>query len=988
MAGSARTDPASSVPRAGQSQLKYSTRISLLVPIWFLTLQLLALVLFALGFLLTRPVLPDIAVKSVTYSNPDVLLPREFKRVVIILIDALRHDFITSSSGNNDAYYLNVLTTPSLLSASEPEHAAVFKFIADPPTTTLQRLKALTTGSLPTFIDAGSNFNGAEVTEDSLIQQVPLSRGDGRIAFAGDDTWISLFPSLSNGTYEDKNLTFPYESFNVWDLHSVDAGVTSHLWPLLQRKDDWDILIAHYLGVDHAGHRFGPNTPQMNEKLLEMDGVIKSVVNAIKDDDETLLVVLGDHGMDEKGDHGGDSKGEIEAGLFLYSSRPFLAPVDQPETVNQIDLVPTLSFLLDLPVPFNNLGSPIASAMLGSDYNFQKLASTSRIVAEQIYQYRSSHPSFEGNSELAELYSAASEAWNSSQDYESISKLYLAYQEQNLKSCREMWARFDVPSMFAGIVIFVATLGALVVFYFSFDGEVDCPSDHLNFLAPKVGYGGVMGLVAGAGLGYLQSRLQIAAVFGCAMGSIIGFFQGVRKLPSTKSPVSKWTVLALLSIILHGILFASNSYVVWEARSLSFLLVSFGFIFLVASFRLPDAKSRATAVIHAVVFIIQSRIAEYPRICREEQLPFCTSNFYASTASSVSSLPAIIVLFGTAMALPAIIRSFLRTSASYEGSAPLWVGFGLRVVLVLVGLYWTLDYVEADPEAQAYVEVLKICKYVVSRVLFGVTVLGAPLAWFRGLPFCLRVEMTNNQQKIKQAVQNGDVDTASKTSPVSVEIIGFGNTYGSLYLLLFLSIFAAVALCMKPVGGIAVAVMVYQILTLLELGDALELFTKSPILTPTVIGLMATQYYFATGHQATLASIQWDVAFLFTESIRPPLTHLALIFNTLGPFILAGLAVPLTVFYKLSPSPRDTRASEVIMGRVVRAGTGATIYAGGLILLNCIMTFILRRHLMVWKIFAPRFMLAGATVIAIDGAIVASTFLASKAIQGVFEVFG
>ncbi|KAK9495861.1 hypothetical protein V1508DRAFT_459127 [Lipomyces doorenjongii] len=988
MPRSSRAIPASSVPQAHKSQLKHATRISLLVPVWFFALHILALVLFAQGFLLSRPILPDIAVKSASYSSPDVILPRAFKRTVVILIDALRHDFIGSSGDGNEAYYLNVLTTPSMLSVSQPEHAAVFKIIADPPTTTLQRLKALTTGSLPTFIDAGSNFNGAEVTEDSWIGQVLSSRGDGRTAFAGDDTWLSLFPSLSHGAYEDKNLTFPYESFNVWDLHTVDAGVTSHIWPVLERRDDWDVLIAHYLGVDHAGHRFGPDTPQMKEKLLEMDTVVKNVVNAIKDDDETLLVVLGDHGMDDKGDHGGDSKGEVEAGLFLYSSRPFLAPVDQAETINQIDLVPTLSFLLDIPVPFNNLGSPIASAMLGPDRNFQQLASACRIVAEQIHGYRSHHPSFEGTDEITEIYSAASEAWNASEDYERISELYLAYQKQNLKTCRERWARFDVPSMVAGIVVFLASFGALGVFYARFDGSLECPSNYLNFLAPKIGLGGLTGLAVGAGLGYLQSRIVIATGFGLAMGSILGFVKGMHRLPGVKSPVSKWTVLALLATILHGMLFASNSYVVWEARSLSFMLVSFGFTLLAASFRLPDAKLRATAVFHSLVFIIQSRVAEYPRICREEQLPFCTSNFYASTASSVSSLTALIILFVTAVTLPAIIRSFLRTSASYEGSAPLWVGTGLRVVLLLIGLYWTLDYVEADPNSQAYVEQLKMYKYVVSRLLFGVTVVGAPLAWFRGFPLCLRVEMANNQQKIKQALQNGDMDTASKTSPVSVEIFGFGNTYGSLYLLLFVSVFAAVSLCMKPVGGIAMAGMVYQILTLLELGDVLDLFTTSPIVTPTVIALMSTQYYFATGHQATLASIQWDVAFLFTESIRPPLTHIALIFNTLGPFILAGLAVPLTVFYKLSPSPRDFRASEAIMGRVVRAGTGAMIYAGGLALTNCIMTVILRRHLMVWKIFAPRFMLAGATVTAIDLAIVASTFFAGKVIEGVYDVFG
>jgi len=39
--------------------------------------------------------------------------------------------------------------------------------------------------------------------------------------------------------------------------------------------DDWDVLIAHFLGVDHCGHRFGPDHPAMAEKLSQMDGVIR-----------------------------------------------------------------------------------------------------------------------------------------------------------------------------------------------------------------------------------------------------------------------------------------------------------------------------------------------------------------------------------------------------------------------------------------------------------------------------------------------------------------------------------------------------------------------------------------------------------------------------------------------------------------------------------------------------------------------------------------
>ncbi len=38
-------------------------------------------------------------------------------------------------------------------------------------------------------------------------------------------------------------------------------------------------------------------------------------------DDETLLVVIGDHGMTDVGDHGGDSKLEVESALFFYSKK-------------------------------------------------------------------------------------------------------------------------------------------------------------------------------------------------------------------------------------------------------------------------------------------------------------------------------------------------------------------------------------------------------------------------------------------------------------------------------------------------------------------------------------------------------------------------------------------------------------------------------------------------------------------------------------------
>ncbi|KAK7206749.1 hypothetical protein BZA70DRAFT_274996 [Myxozyma melibiosi] len=976
--------------RKNKAKLDRSGLLSTIVPVWFLLLNVAGLALFSLGFLLTRPVLPDIAVKSETYSDPAVVLPKPFQRVVFILIDALREDFITGSAPADS--YISTLVTPAKYAESQPENAAVFKFIADPPTTTLQRLKALTTGSLPTFIDAGSNFNGAAILEDSWVSQLLAKNGFDRIAFAGDDTWVSLFPALLNGTDSSINKTFPYESFNVLDIHTVDNGVTAHLAPLLERRSEWDVLIGHYLGVDHTGHRYGPNTEVMKDKLAQMDDVVKSVISAIEDDEDTLLVVLGDHGMDEKGDHGGDSKGEIEAGLFIYSSRPFLAPSDEITTVNQIDIVPTLSLLLDIPIPFNSLGSPIASVFKGPKSDFHQLASASRIVSEQINSYRSRHPSFANSTDVSILFNEANLAWVN-QDYEKASSLYLAFQSANVNACRDMWARFDLVSMTLGIALLVATFATMIAFYAIFNGDSACASDYLSMFFKRIVLGTAIGTLGGYGSTefVLSDRTLIVTVFGASVGSLLGFLSCLlrmrKSLPSISLP-SKWTTLALVYTAAHGMLFASNSYVVWETRSLSYLLVTFGFILLAASFGITDPIQRGTTVYNSVMFIILARAAEYPKLCREEQLPFCTSNFYSSPDSSVSSVTVIIILFLVPIVLPSVIRSFLRTSASDEGSAKAWIGAGLRLALALVGLYWTLDYAEMDPRSITAPEDIRPFKYMISRLLIGIALIGGPLAWFRASPLCLRVEMTNNQELIKRAAEEGDIETVEKTKPVSVEILGFANAYGSLYLLLFLCLYAGVALCNKPMGGIALAGMIYQILTLLEISDALDIPQKSVLLIPTILGLMGTQYYFATGHQATLVSIQWDVAFLFTETTKPPLPHIALILNTFGPYILAGFAAPLSVLYKLSPSPKDFRASEITLSKVLRSSIGMMIYTTLLTVINFVMTAVLRRHLMVWKIFAPRFMLAGGALIAVDVAVVLATYAGAKSVSSIFDVFG
>lgn len=142
---------------------------SLVVLVWVFVVHAIGLYLFTRGFLLTRLSLAQIN----TYDDP---LTPTHKRAVIIVIDALRFDFLTPDPPlPRSPHYHGVLKLPGQLTAAQPRHSFIFNSFSDPPTTTLQRIKGITTGSLPTFVDIGNSFGGSAVDEDSIIHQLRLS---------------------------------------------------------------------------------------------------------------------------------------------------------------------------------------------------------------------------------------------------------------------------------------------------------------------------------------------------------------------------------------------------------------------------------------------------------------------------------------------------------------------------------------------------------------------------------------------------------------------------------------------------------------------------------------------------------------------------------------------------------------------------------------------------------------------------------------------
>ncbi|CAF3994735.1 unnamed protein product [Rotaria sordida] len=336
-------------------------------------LYIIGLIFFLNGFLLTRRVILQNSIGTFPLS-----IPIEFNQVILIVIDALRYDFIKPNNDSITNNYLNQMPFVQELLEIKSKQSILLRLIADPPTTTLQRLKALTTGTLPTFIDISYNFIGYEIQEDNILNQLIKSSYQRNISLLGDDTWLALYPNI-----KFKHL-YVYPSFDVHDLDTVDNGILKHLWTVIEdtRHEQLSFIIAHFLGVDHCGHRYGPLHIEMKRKLNQMDDVIRNIsLSFNKSNSSSLLIVIGDHGMTQQGDHGGDELNEIETAMFIYTNKPnyFLSLNQNEKTVSQIDIVPTLSWFLHILIPYSSLGMmiidiiPLEQRYIAMKLNFEQI---------------------------------------------------------------------------------------------------------------------------------------------------------------------------------------------------------------------------------------------------------------------------------------------------------------------------------------------------------------------------------------------------------------------------------------------------------------------------------------------------------------------------------------------------------------------------------------------------------------------------------------
>ncbi|KAM7393161.1 hypothetical protein PAMA_008015 [Pampus argenteus] len=1054
--------------------------------LWMFAVYSVGIYLFVGGFLLVR-----LEVNR-TSTCRDVLQPGEepgdfcriqprFRRAVLLIIDALKIDFARFDPNNTSPRpYENKLPVLEETASSRPSHGRLYPFRADPPTTTMQRIKGFTTGSLPTFVDVGNNFASSAIFEDNLIHQ--FGQEGKRVVFMGDDTWESLFPKKFY-----RSLPFP--SFNVKDLHTVDNGILQHLYTTMV-GGDWDVLVAHFLGVDHCGHRFGPDHPAMADKLTQMDGVIRSVIDRLQND--TLLVVMGDHGMTDTGDHGGESQKETDAAIFLYSPSPlFPGPPSQrePDVVPQTDLVPTLALLLGVPIPYSSVGQVLLPLFPPHGQTEGAVGGLSQlealwINAKQVNRFLETYSGMakdippESLSQLKDDFARLSSEYLSSvrkgrSPSPELASSLQAYLTSVRDTCRATWARFNPLKMAAGLAILaLACLMCFILSELSFELIRENGSElRVPVMAALTG-----GACAAAGQLLTQGYIEVAWCFAAAAFSseLLFFWRAHRSRTSavtkngTKGPKpASWLtpshllIPPLLVSLLRCASLLSDSYVIAEGRVVTFLVFSLG---LYIPFRLnwdgllfppshdplkpagllplpplsPSTVRKEGGTLLACLGLLIGSL--YLSLsfhgCREEQ-GFCQPSPFLSPLSRMqdSQLRNLhYVLSVSSLGLwTYLLRRCLRHYGNLNSSggavfAARWI---LPLLSVCLGLHWAFSATPED-SFRNLAQLISLAQLALPRAAFCLLGLGLFLIWLDPLTVFVKTRaaalargsslpppryrastgispqaelhhlIPQIYQRMRHSLDDGELSGGSEVdSRPTVEAYGLGTVY-SAPLLLFCGLLGIGLLLLHP-EGMALSFL----LLLLEMGALLHIHASSTTLsglngtypggfnvpwTPIVLwSLAATQFFHATGHLPTFPSIQWSAAFVgFPDGHTGTILPASLVtLNTFASHILFAVSCPLLLFWPLVCEVRGSRGGracgeegeDAVMemrlrenpqqfsSALLQLSTRYLFILGAQVFASVCAAAILRRHLMVWKVFAPKLMFEAS------GFLVSSVFL-------------
>ncbi|XP_054159570.1 GPI ethanolamine phosphate transferase 3-like [Oppia nitens] len=311
--------------------------------------------LFTTGFLLTRPASHRQSSCGDNHNDdsgqikgrtPGCSFPDRYRKAIVLVTDGLVYDFDGHFGHNSDNEVTNSdqKIINNLFNTYE-NRTKVYKLFDRYLLSMRQTLETIITGSLPTFIKYHNNYKLFDIIEDNLIKQMN-SKSRKTILMANK----SLKDLVPNDLFSQ---TFYYSEVTDLERKLVEEV----------KSRDFDLLISDLPTFSHL--KDGQQLMSSNESLVanrwtKLAKLFKQLVSLIEDDDKTILFVISDRTSVKVSSNANPMPNDSPF-IFTFSSQK-LSPIESASNfVSKIDLVPTLSLLLGIPIPFSNVGRVMSS---------------------------------------------------------------------------------------------------------------------------------------------------------------------------------------------------------------------------------------------------------------------------------------------------------------------------------------------------------------------------------------------------------------------------------------------------------------------------------------------------------------------------------------------------------------------------------------------------------------------------------------------------
>ncbi|KAL5702939.1 hypothetical protein ACHQM5_028097 [Ranunculus cassubicifolius] len=898
-----------------------------------ISFHVLAIFFFTRGFLLTRTELPlfsncsDISQSPCFFHHQNLEKNSQDQRcwtkpavdrIVIIVLDALRFDFVAPSKlFGEKKVWMDKLPVLQKLASEKGSSARIFKAIADPPTTSLQRLKGLTTGGLPTFVDVGNSFGAPAIVEDNLLNQ--LVHNGKRVRFMGDDTWVQLFPD-----HFDKS--FPFPSFNVKDLDTVDNGCVQHLFPSLY-EEDWDVLVAHFLGVDHAGHIFGVDSTPMMQKLEQYNGILEKVVEVLKNQsgpgdlhEDTLLLVMGDHGQTLNGDHGGGTSEEVETSLFAMSLKNPPASISfghhtssMPDSdgnktrissMQQLDFAVTVAALLGIPFPFGSIGrvNPELYALTSGTWDQTPTGAASCKKKSNLEEWKQNYANV-----------LCTNSWQVKRYIDAYSKsAVIGFPSEDLIHVQHMYAQAqDSWSRLQN--------GSLCMSANDLQQQIDLFSDFLTSVAglarSKWTEFDLRMMVIGLGTLLVSLVVHLVAIKRATSLQLLS----CPSIVNTQFSLTFFSSLILVAI--RGFSFLSNSYILTEGKVACYLLGTTGII------NLRKSISKKNMLIEAFGFLLLNlalRFATESGISKQT-MGSIVMNIIRQRVFGISESHPIWKLTPEIMPILSLVLLAILLCKTTAGSS-FWRVFKYIFIVaslfsyLLIAMHWVLESNTLLIEG--------IGKSLIPRIIYAIG-------------FGLLVLLTGAQCFDKDTGENS-------TERLFVKTVALLSAWSSTVMLILGRQGPFIVLASIIGGWCIIRLGILEKKT--KNGDG-----KADSFPVTQWSFLAICLFFYTGHWCAFDGLRYGAAFTGFDEFNLVRQAIILSIDTFGmSHILPVLGIPLLVIFQY-PGRLNSQERNDLFANLARVLLIYGLITSVTTTFTMICVTIQRRHLMVWGLFAPKF---------------------------------